>query len=422
MAPWRRALLAAGPAWLAASLGRPLQAQAQVHVQAQVQVQTQAPAATATKAATGVQRGRGLVFPRDHGAHPDTRIEWWYLTGWLGAAGSMEPTHGFQITFFRSRTRFGEPPAEASHGDGGRAGRFVPRHLLLAHAAVTDLAGRRHLHAQRVGRWSGHPDEGPDRAALHDADVQLAGWRLARRERPAAAANPGDTNAATGAATRWLVQVRADAFALAGTFTAPQPLLLQGDDGFSRKGPEERQASHYYSWPQLQAELTLELHGHRITTGGRGWLDQEWSDELMHPEAVGWDWIGINLFDDSALTAFRLRRADGTTLWAGGSHRAGKAGGGFIRRVFETAEVHFAAGARWQSPATHARYPVRWQVSTPAGRFKVRALLDAQELGSRPGGGAVYWEGLAELLDEGGRRVGLGYLEMTGYAAPLKLG
>ena len=32
----------------------------------------------------------------------------------------------------------------------------------------------------------------------------------------------------------------------------------------------------------------------------------------MHPDAVGWDWIGMNLDDGSALTAFRLRREDGT--------------------------------------------------------------------------------------------------------------
>jgi predicted secreted hydrolase len=34
----------------------------------------------------------------------------------------------------------------------------------------------------------------------------------------------------------------------------------------------------------------------------------------------------------------------------------------------------------------------------------------------------VYWEGLAELLDDRGTRRGLGYLEMTGRAQPLRLG
>jgi predicted secreted hydrolase len=55
------------------------------------------------------------------------------------------------------------------------------------------------------------------------------------------------------------------------------------------------------------------------------------------------------------------------------------------------------------------------------GRFSVKALLDDQELDSRAGTGAVYWEGLSELLDERGRRVGRGYLEMTGYAGARRL-
>ena len=79
-------------------------------------------------------------------------------------------------------------------------------------------------------------------------------------------------------------------------------------------------------------------------------------------------------------------------------------------------------GRRWRSPGSGAVYPVEWQLQTPAGRWTVRALHDAQELDSRASTGTIYWEGLSELLDAAGRRIGLGYLEMTGYAAPLKLG
>jgi predicted secreted hydrolase len=75
----------------------------------------------------------------------------------------------------------------------------------------------------------------------------------------------------------------------------------------------------------------------------------------------------------------------------------------------------------WQSASSKARYPVQWAVRTPAGRYTVSALLDDQELDSRSSTGAVYWEGLSDLLDESGRRIGRGYLEMTGYAATLRL-
>jgi predicted secreted hydrolase len=133
---------------------------------------------------------------------------------------------------------------------------------------------------------------------------------------------------------------------------------------------------------------------------------------------VGWDWIGFNLFDGAALMVFRMRRADGGVVWAGGSWRGS---GTAPVRAFSPDEVAFAPGRTWQSGTTGARYPVAWTVRTPAGTFGVRALLDGQEMDSRGSTGAVYWEGLAELLDAQGRRVGLGYLEMTGRAGRLQM-
>ena len=138
----------------------------------------------------------------------------------------------------------------------------------------------------------------------------------------------------------------------------------------------------------------------------------------MHPDAVGWDWIGMNLDDGGALTAFRLRRADGSSLWAGGSFRAADG----RLQVFDASAVRFTPGRIWASPASGASYPLHWIIGTPAGRFTVRALLDEQELDSRGSTGTVYWEGLSELLDAQMRRIGSGYLEMTGYAGRLRLG
>jgi predicted secreted hydrolase len=125
----------------------------------------------------------------------------------------------------------------------------------------------------------------------------------------------------------------------------------------------------------------------------------------------------MNLRDGGALTAFRVRRADGSTAWAGGSHRAP----GQPARIFKPDEISFTPGRTWQSPATHARYPVDWQIDTPIGRFGTRALLDAQELAGQQSTGTVYWEGLSELLDASGRVVGDGYLEMTGYTQRMVL-
>lgn len=342
-----------------------------------------------------VRRGRPLAFPRDHGAHLGARTEWWYATGWLGRPES--PSHGFQVTFFRSRTGLAQD----------LPGRLAPRHLLFAHAAVTDLGAGRHWHDQRIVRWNGGLDASATPrqagAATDDARVWIGAWSMQR----------------DGDAWRARIDSRQERepWALDLALQRTQPLLLQGDAGFSRKGPEERHASHYYSEPQLAARATVTTAGRQQQAQGRAWLDHEWSDEILAADAVGWDWIGFNLFDGAALTAFQLRRRDGSALWAGGSHRSGAG----ALTIFGADGVRWTPGRRWRSPVTGADYPLAWQVATPAGTFGVRALLDAQELDSRQGTGTLYWEGLSELLDGGGRRVGLGYLELTGYAGSLRL-
>jgi len=338
-----------------------------------------------------VVRRRALAFPRDHGAHPETRIEWWYVTGELQAQPAGVGVYGFQITFFRSRTTVAREHASA----------FAARQIIFAHAALTDVAQRRLRHDQRAAREG----FGIASAALADASITLRDWSLIR----------------AGGLERGVYRARAastiGAFGFDLRLAATQPLLLQGDAGFSRKGPQPTQASYYVSEPQLDVQGDLVLDGNTQRVRGHAWLDHEWSDELLDPQAVGWDWIGMNLDSGAALTAFRLRRADGSALWAGGSLR--ELGG--ATRNFGVDEVQFVAGRRWRSAITGASYPVEWVVQTPAGRHAVRARVDAQELDSRSSTGTAYWEGLSELLDADGRHVGGGYLEMTGYAGRLRL-
>jgi predicted secreted hydrolase len=334
-------------------------------------------------------RPRPLVFPADFGAHPNARTEWWYATGAVEAENLRK--FGFQLTFFRSRT-------DVPHDHPSR---FAAKQLVFAHAAVTDLAGKRLRHDQRVAR------AGFDIADALEGDtrVTLRDWRFWRE-------GPPDRNL-------YHARLRSDSagFVFELVLAATQPLLLQGDAGYSRKGPDPAHASHYYSEPQLQVAGSLALDGNAHVVRGTAWLDHEWSEALLAADAVGWDWIGMNLFDGSALTAFRLRRRDGSALWAGGSYRARAQ----AVRNFGVDEVRFAPGRSWRSATSQAVYPVEWTIDVPPGRFRVRALLDAQELDSRASTGSIYWEGLSELLDAQDRVVGRGYLEMTGYAAPLRM-
>ena len=206
-------------------------------------------------------------------------------------------------------------------------------------------------------------------------------------------------------------------FALDLRCAPTQPPVLQGAQGLSRKGPLPQQASYYYSQPQLAVTGAITLRGQRFEVAGKAWLDHEWSDEYLAPEAVGWDWIGMNLDDGSALTAFRLRKADGSPLWDGGSFRSSKGS----LYTFAPGEAAFSPQRRWTSPLSQAVYPVEWIVRTPADFYTVKAVIDNQELDSRNSTGAIYWEGLSDLSDSNGKHVGRGYLEMTGYAQRLRM-
>jgi predicted secreted hydrolase len=247
-----------------------------------------------------VEKGKKLVFPRDHGAHPEYRIEWWYVTGWLD--GPL----GFQITFFRAR----------AEEEDDNPSRLTPRQILFAHAALSDPKRGRLVHDERASRAG---------FSLAHAETERTGvwiddWRIELE---------GD---------RYQARIEAREFELDFTFFASQ-LVLQGDKGFSRKGHRPGEASYYYSRPQMH--VVGKVGGREVT--GTAWLDHEWSSAYLAPEAAGWDWCGINMLDGTSLTAFQMRNR------TGGIHFAP---GGVTMRPLRV----------WKSPRTGTSYPVSMQV------------------------------------------------------------
>jgi predicted secreted hydrolase len=298
--------------------------------------------------------GKKLVFPRDHGAHPEYRIEWWYVTGWLD--GPL----GFQITFFRAR------PNEESANPSN----FNPRQILFAHAALSDPKRGRLLHDQRAARAG---------FSLAHAEIDRTGvwiddWKLELE------------------ANRYHARIAAREFDFDLTLFSPN-LVLQGEQGFSRKGHRPGEASYYYSRPQIN--VVGSVNGRQVT--GSAWLDHEWSSAYLPPEAAGWDWCGINLLDGSSLTAFRMRDRKG------GTH-------------FSSPNTTMTPLRVWKSPRTGTEYPVSMQVND----LRLEPLMDDQELDSRTSTGTIYWEGAVSAY-KGDNLVGRGYLELTGYWKPMKL-
>ena len=149
---------------------------------------------------------------------------------------------------------------------------------------------------------------------------------------------------------------------------------------------------------------------------GEAWLDHEWSSEYLDADAIGWDWIGINMDDGAALMAFRIRGAHGESRWAGGTLRAGD---GRVQ-ILGPGDVEFHAGRSWTSPRTHIAYPVQWRVRAGGREFELQPLMDDQENDTRLSTGAIYWEGAVRAYERQ-RPVGRGYLELTGYGERLRL-
>ena len=325
--------------------------------------------------------GYELQFPRDAGSHPEFRIEWWYVTGWLQAEG--QPL-GFQVTFFRARPELNHENPSA----------FTPRQVIVAHTALSDPRHGRLIHAQRTARavfeLAG--------AAAGDTRVWIEDWKLERHEEG------------------YRAVIEDSALEIELVLAPSQPPLLQGTRGFSRKGPAPESASYYYSEPHLRVSGTASHSGMRRAVSGSAWLDHEWSSSYLPEQASGWDWIGINLAHGGALMAFRMRKRQGGTFWAAGTHRDPD---GRVE-THGPSHVVFEARREWRSPRTGTVYPVSWMVRAGTLEITIEPLMDDQEHDTRRSTGTVYWEGAVRAY-RNGVEVGRGYLELTGYWRPMSL-
>ncbi|MBI1354623.1 MAG: carotenoid 1,2-hydratase [Acidobacteria bacterium] len=332
--------------------------------------------------------GREYRFPRDHFAHPELQIEWWYYTGNLQTTEGRR--FGFELTFFRSGVEADAPPSSP----------WDIRDFYLAHFTLSDIEGggfRQHERVQRSG-------PGLAGASLEQRRIWNGNWQAEWLEPD----NP---------LGRQRLRAVAPELRLDLQMTPAKPPVIQGRDGVSQKADGEGKASYYISFTRLLSQGSIEIDGERFEVEGVSWMDHEISTDSMGDGQVGWDWMSIDWDDGTELMLYRIRREDGST----DPHSAGT----FIDRDGRT--EHLSVGdysmtptGWWTSPRTGARYPVAWTVEVPRLGLTFQAMtpLDGQEVVSRAG--PSYWEGAVDYQGDG--RQGRGYLEMTGYDKPLRLG
>jgi predicted secreted hydrolase len=326
--------------------------------------------------------GYKYEFPRDHFNHPDYQTEWWYYTGNLRARDGHR--FGFELTFFR----------QGVDRDQDRSTWHI-HDIYMAHLALSDLSGHRFYHDERINR------AGPGMAGIDQRTglIWNGNWQAQLTE--------------AKQSLRGLNQT----FAIQLDLTPAKPPVIQGRDGISRKATGVGHASHYISFTRLITSGTIELNGRTYQVQGTSWMDHEFFSEVMDPTESGWDWVSLQLDDNSDVMLYRLRHKDGSVdPYSSGSYVDAQG-----KYVFLSAGdfTMTPAGASWTSPETKAVYPIRWHVAIPSLNMQadITTPLANQEMTGSVG--PNYWEGAIDVSGQrGGNELrGVGYLEMTGYAA-----
>jgi predicted secreted hydrolase len=346
-----------------------------------------------------VSEPRTFEFPRDHGAHPDYRQEWWYVTGNLDAANGER--FGFELTFFRFAL---EPPPKrvsestapvrvvpVTSADGESSWRT--REIYMAHFAISDIARGRFRFSQKLSRGAVEL-AGAEMPPLH---VWVDDWSLA---------------AVASDDVRWRLRAAQNGYELTLDTQALLQPVLNGDRGFSRKSGESGAASYYYSIPRVAVHGQLLRDGKPLDVHGLAWVDREWGSG---PLDRGWDWFALQLGDGSSLMFYALRSDDGQR----DPNSAGTwtSSGGPSRKL-SSDEVQIEVLDHWTN-ARGDRYPSHWRVRVPSVGVdvEVRPALQNQELTAS----TRYWEGAVDVTAASGAAGhepdGRGYVELVGYAA-----
>jgi len=310
-----------------------------------------------------------ISFPRDHGAHLDAPVEWWYYTGHLKDLAGRE--YGFQLTFFRVRE------------------------MHLAHFAWSDASRRSFRYEEKT------------HLALPGIASAAVG-RLAVANEDWSAEELGGTHRLHAAGRGWDLSL---------ALRALKPPVVHGADDLLRKGPGANEYSRYVSITRLAATGTMRNGPVTDSLSGTAWFDHEWGPGVLPAEAEGWAWFSLQLDDGSDLMLYRMRaRGGGATAFSSGTFvpAAGSP------RTIAWQDIALAETAFWKSPRSGARYPARWTLAVASLGLDVTVepLLSDQELVTEQSTGVIYWEGACRVRGASrGRPVaGRAYAELTGYA------
>lgn len=350
---------------------------------------------------------REFVFPDDHGVHPGFKTEWWYYTGNLFSEEGRQ--FGYQFTIFRNQlSPSGEDFARINQKESAQMNleltstndsEWSTNQLYLAHFAISDVSKRDHVFNERYSRGTA----GLAGASVNPYRIWLEDWEITRVT---------DLKATD---ERFPVRIKAemsDGTALEVVLNPQKPLVLQGEEGYDKKGGEDGNASYYISFTRMQTEGLLKKDGESLVVSGLSWMDHEWSTSALDSGQTGWDWFSIQLSNGYELMYYQIRNAD--------PELAPQTTGSLIapngqKRDLGQGEVQLEVLEYWTSPHTGARYPLQWTLGIPSEELKVdvATVFDDQEMTVS----VQYYEGALHVSGKFRDEAidGNGYIEMTGY-------
>ena len=323
---------------------------------------------------------RTFNFPDDHFAHPEYRIEWWYLTGNLSSDTGHQ--FGYQITFFRTALK--SKPAQ-------RESKWASHQIWMAHLAVSDVNQQQHYQTQRLSR----PAIGLAGIQQQPFKIWLEDWQIT---------GVGNGN------FPWHIIAKDQKISLDLTVNPLKPAVLQGNQGLSQKSSEPGNASYYYSFTRMDSTGTIKVNHKTYKVKGLSWLDREWSTSALDKNQSGWDWFSLQLNTGEELMFYRLRSKTGDS----DQQSQGKwihADGKTISLTVN--DVTLEPLSYWRTEKGK-NYPVSWKLTIPhlAKTFTIKAAIKDQLMRTS----FEYWEGSVDVFQSGSLDlVGKGYLEMTGY-------
>jgi predicted secreted hydrolase len=347
-----------------------------------------------TPAAEPWQRAIGpwaWLFPRDHGAHPAFKTEWWYFTGNLNDDGQHR--YGYQLTLFRQGIQF--TPAQ-------QESRWGTRDFYFGHFTISDRASGRFLVQERVSRGA----LGEARSAVGKMDVALGPWTIQQ--------GSDETIHLVAAEPEMAIDFQEK---------PAKPLILEGVGGLSQKDKGVGEASYYYSYPRLATSGQLRIGDQTRAVSGLSWFDHEFSTSSLGPEQVGWDWFCVQLNDEEELMLYAMREksgmmdpvSEGTWVKRDGTTERLAPGSFAIQKL-----------GTWRSAISGAVYPSGWHITVPSrgADLTITPAMENQELHLTKMGSLNYWEGAcsAQGTVAGQAVTGVGYTELTGYAGSLQAG